>query len=660
MEMGSSGVKKRAALNVRWTLTMLAAWFAIFAHHPGAAEEPLYPHAERESGPWGYIDRTGRIVIPLQFESASPFSEGLASVKISKKIGVIDQAGRFVIEPRFDAVYRFQSGRAAVKVGSYWGFIDTRGAEIIPPRYDFAGYYSSDRTSVRVNGRVGALDLSGQMVIPPEFEMIGTFSEGLAPARRNGRHGYIDKDGKVAIPFQFERAFGFQNGRALVFGDGSGRSGFIDKGGAFVIWFDHKMVFEFSEGLAVFVDKGRGFGVMDAEGQIVIPPRFTNVGSLEQELDFRKATIFSEGLLPVSEGKSFGYIDRHGAYVIQPQFWSASAFRDGVAEVRVAYPAAKTHLSGLIDQTGKFVAPAVFDRIQRHAGGLSQVKFRDRLGYIDAGGRPLTFSAKELDDYVAAKREQLKPLPPPAPGRAVVAKAGDNEYYLRLPESLCPLDDSQPADRKFIEDRWTESDKAFEVRKAVKPMASDVEQTLRKNAEDFKLKARYVMTCDRLEKLRAGAHSKVVDSYVVATGTQKDRYDPSMGAGAVWANAFICGALQGDVFRWSDGQGKDSTGTVTDAFKRLGTGQAIALRTTAPTLPACYMAVITPDPGTPDGGSKGRQTAKLTAHAMLSWGDWIVQLQTTRHGASTPDEFFREYERDRATIEAIAKANMKR
>ncbi|HEY1243258.1 MAG TPA: WG repeat-containing protein [Hyphomicrobiaceae bacterium] len=659
-------MKKRAALNVWCTLAILAAWFALLAHPNGAAaEEPLYPHAEREFGPWGYIDKTGRIVIPLQFESASPFSEGLATVKVGKKIGVIDQAGRHVIEPRFDAVYRFQSGRAAVKVGSYWGFIDTSGAEIIPLRYHFTGHYSSDRTSVLVNGRVGALNLTGQMVIPPEFEMIGTFSEGLAPAKRNGKHGYIDKDGKVAIPFQFERAFGFQNGRALALGDASGRSGLINKGGAFVISFDHKMVFEFSEGLAVFVDKGGvnkggGFGVMDAEGQIVIPPRFTNVGSLEQELDFRKATVFSEGLLPVSEGKSFGYIDRHGAYVIQPQFWSASAFRDGVAVVHVAYPAAKTHLPGLIDRTGKFVAPAVFDWIQRHAGGLSQVKFGDRLGYIDAGGRPLTFPAKELDDYVAAKREQLKPLSPPAPGRAVVAKAGDTEYYLRLPDSLCPLDDSQPADRKFIGDRWAESDKGFEARKALKPMTSDVEQTLRKNAEDYKLKARYVFSCDQLEKLRAGADSKIIDSYVVATGTQKDRYDPSMGAGAVWANAFICGALQGDVFKWSDGQGKDSTGTVTDAFKRLGAGQVIALRAMAPTLPACFVAVIAPDPRTPGGGSKGPQTAKLMAYAMLSWGDWIVQLQTTSRGASTPDEFFREYERDRATIEAIAKANMKR
>ena len=45
--------------------------------------------------------------------------------------------------------------------------------------------------------------------------------------------------------------------------------------------------------------------------------------------------------------------------------------------------------------------------------------------------------------------------------------------------------------------------------------------------------------------------------------------------------------------------------------------------------------------------------------AMLSWGNWIVQLQATSSSVSSPDAFFREYERDRATIEAIAKANMR-
>jgi hypothetical protein len=450
-----------------------------------------------------------------------------------------------------------------------------------------------------------------------------------------------------------------------------------------VIPFDYGVVHEFSEGYAVAIRRGGKpyelYELIDTAGKAVALPQVKNVGqTLEYPTPYQpfSSAALSEGLLPalLSLSAGYGYLDREGTVVVQPRFPLAYGFHDGVAVVKVrAEPGfgvqnAKGLFSGLIDKSGQFVAPPVFDWIKPHTGGLLQVRFGGKLGYIDARGRPLTFQAKELDDYVAARRERLKedlvetkPLPRPAPGRALFAKAGDTEYYLRLPESLCPLDDSQQADRKFIEDRWAESDKAFEARNALKPMPSDVEQTWRKNAEDHKLKARHVIGCDQLEKLRAGADSKIVDSYIVATGTQKDKYDASAGAGVVWMNAFMCGVmLQGDVFKWSDGQGKDSTGTVTDAFKRLGAGQTIALRATAGPLPACYMATIVPDRRVRGAASDAPFTAKLTSHASLIWGDWIVQLQTTSDGVSTPEAFFREYERDRATIEAIAKANMKR
>ena len=93
------------------------------------------------------------------------------------------------------------------------------------------------------------------------------------------------------------------------------------------------------------------------------------------------------------------------------------------------------------------------------------MKFGDRLGYLDATGRPLTFSTKEVEDYVAQKREQLKPPPRPAPGRAVFAKAGDTEYYLRLPDNMCALDANIPQDRRRIDDLRAKSAAEMEAAK---------------------------------------------------------------------------------------------------------------------------------------------------------------------------------------------------
>ena len=53
-------------------------------------------------GKWGYIDKTGREVIPCKYDDASSFSEGLAKVKKSGKYGFIDKTGREVVPFIYD------------------------------------------------------------------------------------------------------------------------------------------------------------------------------------------------------------------------------------------------------------------------------------------------------------------------------------------------------------------------------------------------------------------------------------------------------------------------------------------------------------------------------------------------------------------------------
>jgi len=65
--------------------------------------------------------RTGSVVIIPQFESAGPFSEGLAAVEVGQdkgwKWGYIDNSGSFVIAPQFDYADGFSEGLAAVRLG---------------------------------------------------------------------------------------------------------------------------------------------------------------------------------------------------------------------------------------------------------------------------------------------------------------------------------------------------------------------------------------------------------------------------------------------------------------------------------------------------------------------------------------------------------------
>lgn len=47
----------------------------------------------QQNGKYGYIDRTGTLIIPTQYDYAGAFSEGLAPVKQKGKWGYIDRNG---------------------------------------------------------------------------------------------------------------------------------------------------------------------------------------------------------------------------------------------------------------------------------------------------------------------------------------------------------------------------------------------------------------------------------------------------------------------------------------------------------------------------------------------------------------------------------------
>lgn len=81
---------------------------------------------------YGYIDRSGAIVIPIQWMAAYDFSEGLAALRVDKKhFQFINTAGTVVIKSKkYDSVGRFRNGICRVVKGGKVKWIDTNGKEL--------------------------------------------------------------------------------------------------------------------------------------------------------------------------------------------------------------------------------------------------------------------------------------------------------------------------------------------------------------------------------------------------------------------------------------------------------------------------------------------------------------------------------------------------
>ncbi len=252
----------------------------------------------------GYIDKAGNSVIEPQFSqpktserslglgpgtavplfsTASPgFTEGLAVFEKDKKQGYIDKSGKVAIPAQFDYASGFREGLALVGVNGKWGFIDPGGRMALPAQYDEATHFSQGLSAVRTGRSWSYVDREGKTVLAVEFEEARAFSEGLAAVRRGKLWGYIDRAGKVAIPPRFSSAWEFQEGRALV-ADKEGPNwnfGFINRAGKLLDTLWYRGAGDFRGGLArveaMYSRNERHKSVLiDRTGVIVLDPQAT-------------------------------------------------------------------------------------------------------------------------------------------------------------------------------------------------------------------------------------------------------------------------------------------------------------------------------------------------------------------------------------------------
>jgi hypothetical protein len=187
------------------------------------------------------IDTDGKTVAePEGIGLIDRFSEGLAVVMRSadEKFGFIDRTGKIVVEPVYDEAQKFSKGMAAVSRDGEWGFIDKSGKVVIDFRFGAAEGFSEGLAAVQTEKGYGYIDRKGQYEIEPRYDMAGAFSEGLASVLTKERYGFIDKTGKMVIEAKFFVALlGFRGGLTLVglspvgSEDGKVMAGYVDKKG---------------------------------------------------------------------------------------------------------------------------------------------------------------------------------------------------------------------------------------------------------------------------------------------------------------------------------------------------------------------------------------------------------------------------------------------
>lgn len=140
----------------------------------------------------GYIDEIGNFVIPIIYEQATNFIDGIAGVK-KGKFGIIDEKGRELLPPIYDEVYLGIKKRVILKKEGEYFLSNLKRAEAL--EVDFIYQLNNEKFIFRKDGYFGIMDFQGDVIVKNKFEEISNNIDKTFIGFLNGKYGIYSLDG---------------------------------------------------------------------------------------------------------------------------------------------------------------------------------------------------------------------------------------------------------------------------------------------------------------------------------------------------------------------------------------------------------------------------------------------------------------------------------
>jgi hypothetical protein len=133
-------------------------------------------------------------------------SEDTISVERDGKYGFLDLSGKEIIPLVYDNAYPFRGGLAAVSVGEKWGLIDKAGNIVLPVEYDSINQYENGTFSAEKEGIAFLLDASGKLADVKDYPLLSYDPSGQIYVSKtlNGStvSAYFDKNENMLTGFK--------------------------------------------------------------------------------------------------------------------------------------------------------------------------------------------------------------------------------------------------------------------------------------------------------------------------------------------------------------------------------------------------------------------------------------------------------------------------
>ena len=164
--------------------------------------QTLQPHDTDESAEYRELPNGQE---PNNWEDVTSFDEeGYGFVHVNQLGGFINRQGKVVIPLIYDHYAIFSGGLSVIRLNGKWGIINRNHETVIPFKYEDCRYPIAGKIIACKKEKYGILNLKNEVLLPFDYDFISNFNEEYIAVCKAGKYGVVNWKQETVVEFEWE------------------------------------------------------------------------------------------------------------------------------------------------------------------------------------------------------------------------------------------------------------------------------------------------------------------------------------------------------------------------------------------------------------------------------------------------------------------------
>lgn len=354
------------------------------------------------NGKWGYVDEYGKEVIPLIYDFALEFRNGIALVKQKQKQFFINKNNQ-IVSKLYSKISILKNGYSSGTIGNGNSYLlDSTGKVILPHIYQSIRSLN-DKLLIEQENKYGLLNLDLGLFAKPTYDDIKDFKNGFAYKTGN-KWGLLNKNGERATDAIYDDVFKYAENYMVV--NVNKKWMLVDSLGDQISKESFEKVSTYSRYTQIY--RNGKWGLSDTLGNILIKPQYDKIktpdkdnlcfvknGNFKEYVTLQNEKVFTKNqyielqklyndLIIFKMYDKYGVMDINENIIIPDTYDGIMSAGENLLEARIG------NKYGLLNAKGEQLTKVKYDRLYIGSFEYGAYKKGNKFGIMNRMGKELT------------------------------------------------------------------------------------------------------------------------------------------------------------------------------------------------------------------------------------------------------------------------------